>query len=337
MNYKEIILGLTEFQKSELLEFLRYEIEVPKFDSINKVSNNSSKTLCPSCSSDCIIGHGTYKGRSRYLCKSCKKSFNDYTGTAVSGIKKVEKFQSYIKLMLESISIRKAASQLNLNNKTVLDWRHKIAAALQDVNGSAFTGITECDDKLLNINEKGNRKLQREPYKRSSDRKPKRGVSDDKISVVVASDRKGNSTMKVAKRGRIDNESIEKSIGNFVQPNVVICSDKHPTIISWAKEKEIEHHTFFAKNHSKDKIYHVQNVNSIDNLYERWVKPFYGVSTRYLEKYLNWFIFLQKTKSKTNQAFELAKAILENKKARCIYLKTDEIYSKLIEPQYSIT
>lgn len=337
MDFKDYLKELTTAQKVELLNFLQYEIEVPKFSVINESSNNSTKIECPNCTNSKVVGHGTYKGRGRYMCKSCNKSFNDYTGTAISGIKKVDKFQSYLKLILESVSIRKASKILDLNVKTVLDWRHKIASSLEEINGSKFSGIVECDDKLVNINEKGNRKLDRKPYKRTSDRKTKRGISDDKVSIVVASDRKGSSTMKIAKIGRIDVKSIEKSIGNLINSDTILCSDKHPSIISWAKENQIEHHTFLAKNHSKNKVYHVQNVNSIDNLFERWIKPFYGVSTRYLDQYLNWFMFLQRTKNKINQVIDLAEIILRNKKAKFKYNVIDENYELLINQHYSIT
>jgi len=48
------------------------------------------------------------------------------------------------------------------------------------------------------------------------------------------------------------------------------CSDSHPSIIAWAKEKHIEHHTFIAnKQKIKNKVYHVQHVNSLDSLLER--------------------------------------------------------------------
>lgn len=337
MDFKVYISKLNASQKVELLNILQYEIEVPKFDVLNDISNSTSKIECPNCTNSKVVGHGTYKGRRRYMCKSCKKSFNDYTGTAISGIHKVDKFQSYLKLILESISIRKASKLLHLNVKTVLDWRHKIASSLEEINGSKFSGIVECDDKLVNINEKGNKKLKRESYKRPSDRKTKRGISDDKISIIVATDRKGSPTMKIAKKGRIDTQSVEKSIGDLMGVDNILCSDKHPSILSWAKEKKIEHHTFLAKNHSKNKLYHVQNVNSIDNLYERWIKPFYGVSTRYLEKYLNWFMFLQKSKNKLNQVIDLAEIILRNKKAKFKYKQIDGIYELLINPHYSKT
>ena len=89
MDFKNYINGLTSSQKVELLNILQYEIDVPKFDILNSSSNNVSKIECPNCTNSKIVGHGSYKGRSRYMCKSCNKSFNDYTGTAISGIKKV--------------------------------------------------------------------------------------------------------------------------------------------------------------------------------------------------------------------------------------------------------
>ncbi len=169
----------------------------------------------------------------------------------------MEKFQAYLKLILESVSIRKASKALNLNVKIVLDWRHKIATFLEQINGYKFIGIVECDDKLVNINEKGNKHLDQESYKRPSDRKTKRRDCDGKILVIVASDRKENPTMKIAKKGRIDTTSFEKCIADFMDNSKILCSDNHPSIISWAKENEIEHHTFLSKYYSKNKMYHV--------------------------------------------------------------------------------
>ena len=337
MDLQAYVKSLSQSEKLDLFKVLQYEIEVPKFDILNSNLKNKSKVECPNCDKSHVVGHGSYKGRSRFMCKSCNKSFNDYTGTALSGIKKMEQFQSYLKLVLESVTIRKAATTLGLHTSTILDWRHKIASSLEQNNGSKFIGIVECDDKLVNINEKGNQNLTRNSFKRPSDRKTKRGVSDDKISIIVASDRKGNPTMKVAKRGRIDEKSVDNSIGDLMSINNILCSDKHPSLICWAKTNNVEHHTFLSKNHGINKTYHVQNVNSIDNLYERWVKPFYGISTKYLVQYLNWFMFLQKVKNKTNQVEELAQSLLSNKKARNIFKEIQNNYEILINPQFSRT
>ena len=337
MDLKHIIESLNQEQKAELTKLLNQDL-TSNLDLVQTSLTNDQMVHCPQCNSTDLYGHGTYKGRKRYKCKSCQSTFNDFTGTAISGIKKTQKFQEYMWLVLESISIRKAALKLEVNVKTIFDWRHKILSSLAVVNREEFSGIVECDDKQLNINNKGDRNLDREPYKRPSDRKTKRGVSNDKISIIVAADRKGNRTMQVAKIGRVDAKSIENSIGELISAENVLCSDAHPSIIAWAKDKKIEHHTFVAtKQHIKDKCYHVQHVNSMDNLYERWIKRFYGVSTKYLEQYLNWFVFLEKIKKSSNQISELSKNIANNMESIKNYGTIDSRYAKLFIPQLSKT
>jgi transposase-like protein len=249
-----IVKQLTASERERFMELLHEYTHIDKVRSVANTVHQNRKIECLYCFGTDIYGHGQYRGRSRYQCKSCKKTFNDNTGTALDGIKKVSKFQSYLNLLISSVSIRKAAKELDLNVSTVFSWRHKLLSALSKSNENLFTGIVECDDKQLDISEKGNKNLERESYKRPSDRNKKRGVSNDKISVMVAADRSNNSTMKVAKQGRVDAESIEKSIGNQVQKSNILCSDSHPSIISWASSKGLEHHTFVAsKQHIKDK------------------------------------------------------------------------------------
>ena len=87
MDIQSFVKNLSLSEQHDLLKFLQYESEVPKFDSLNNSSNNVAKIECPNCADSKVVGHGTYKGRGRYMCKSCKKSFNDYIGTAISAFK----------------------------------------------------------------------------------------------------------------------------------------------------------------------------------------------------------------------------------------------------------
>jgi hypothetical protein len=50
----------------------------------------------------------------------------------------------------------------------------------------------------------------------------------------------------------------------------------------------------------------------MDNQYERWTKRFYGVATKYLPNYPNWFIFLEKRKQSSQKAIDRAKIVLSN-------------------------
>lgn len=337
MDLKQILLQLSKEEKTELAKLLAKDLKTNlELNQLKTAINEEHAIICPHCKSSNIHGHGNYKGRKRYMCISCKKTFNDFTGTAISCIKKTEEFQQYMELVVENASIRKAASKIGVNVKTIFDWRHKLLSSLSAMNGQSFSGIVECDDKQVDFNNKGDRNLKRKPFKRPSDRETKRGVSNDKISIMVATDRKGNPTMQVAKIGRIDAKSIEKTIGNLISSRNVLCSDAHPSIIAWAKEKQLEHHTFIAsRQHVKDKCYHVQHVNSMDNLYERWIKRFYGVSTKYLNQYLNWFVFLEKVKKSDNPINDLARNVTLNMSAISNYRDIENNYENLLIPQCS--
>jgi hypothetical protein len=50
--------------------------------------------------------------------------------------------------------------------------------------------------------------------------------------------------------GRIDVKSIEKPIGKYMDKQNVLCSDSHPSIVAWASEKQLEHHTFLHPNNT---------------------------------------------------------------------------------------
>jgi transposase-like protein len=122
MNLQLIIEELVEQEKKDLLIILKRELgETPQLHKVRSKINENQKVLCPHCHTDDIYGHGIYKGRKRYKCKECLKTFNDFTGTAISGIKKVDKFQEYIELTIESVSIRKAAKKLKISTNTIFD------------------------------------------------------------------------------------------------------------------------------------------------------------------------------------------------------------------------
>lgn len=155
MKLQEILKSLNHKEKVQLYKLLERDIsETPQFSEVKFSQNKEQKLLCPHCKNDDIYSHGLYKGRKRYKCKKCDKTFNDYTGTAISGIKKIELFQEYLELTVENISIRKASKRLGVNVKTIFDWRHKLLSSFSSINGSSFIGIVEYDEKQIDRNEK---------------------------------------------------------------------------------------------------------------------------------------------------------------------------------------
>ncbi|HOU95419.1 MAG TPA: hypothetical protein PLN06_02190 [Bacteroidales bacterium] len=62
----------------------------------------------------------------------------------------------------------------------------------------------------------------------------------------------------------------------------------------------MEHHKIKvgSKGYTKDQVFHVQTVNSKVSRLKTCIRDFNGVSTKYLQNYLNSFITLEKIRDK---------------------------------------
>jgi transposase-like protein len=85
---------------------------------------------CPHCGGEKVKRNGTYSGRQRYLCHSCMKTFNDWTGTPMAGTHYPDRWMEYIQLMLEGITLKQCAKALEISIPTAFYWWHKVLNAL---------------------------------------------------------------------------------------------------------------------------------------------------------------------------------------------------------------
>ena len=123
--------------------------------------------------------------------------------------------------------------------------------------------------------------------------------------------------LTLAKFGRLDKKSLSLIFESKLTKENILCTDSHFSYKGWANDNNIEHQYFVAnqRKHVKDKVYHIQHVNSIDNRLERWLHKFWGVATKYLQGYLNWFRIEEYLKNSNNFLEEFIPIIMGNNKA----------------------
>jgi transposase-like protein len=318
---------LPQHQKIEVLKQLQLEvIDETKIISQRQLSITNN---CPHCDSIKVIKFGQYKGTNRYKCNSCNKTFNDLTGTSVSCIKKKKLWLKALDLMLESKSIRYTAKELKVSTKTVFDWRHKILVSLENIFQKDFKGIVEMDDILFRFNQKGRR-----TNKIHFD-KIQRGVSNQKTSVMLVTDRYGTLDMKVTTLGRISKYDLDRVIdNNRLNADNIICSDSHPSIKMYVKSLGLTHKTINVNKgeHVREKIYHVQKVNSLTNEFKLWMRyNFRNVSTKYLQNYLYWFEMNKILKKETDGLDEFLKYALQDEQSFKRNLQIENNYQKFLQ------
>jgi transposase-like protein len=305
-------------------------------DSRRKLLNNK-QGVCPHCGASKYVKFGFKSNSQRYKCKSCKRSFTEYTGTWIAGIHHKDKLDDYLGLMLEEKSLDKIKVALSINKKTAFDWRHKVLASLSENDKGDFTGITESDETFFLNSEKGRSVSNRKSRKRGGSSKTK-GIGNDQVAVIVTQDRKSGLDLTVATMGRLKKVDIENAIGSRVKPNkTILCSDAHVSYKGFAMDNEIEHHPLKAiiKQHVKNRVYHIQHVNSTHNKLKKWVdNTFWGVSTKYLQQYLNWYRVKEKIKHRKDKLNTFVAKVTEDITAYHKYQNIGVQYEKLISTRF---
>jgi len=331
---KTALLSLSVEERESLLAEIENETKQhsPVIGKRRELLNNKIG-CCPHCNSKKYRKHGIDKGSQRYFCNNCKRTFTEYSGTWLAGIHKKELVEPYLKLMEQELSLDKIKVNLGINKKTAFDWRHKVLSGLENVDKGNFKGVTESDDTFFLQSSKG-RKLEDRPPRKRGGAASKRGINNEQVAVIVTADRDRELDLSVARFGRIKKIDIERAIGPRVSKETILCSDSHVSYKGFAIDNEIEHHAIRAdlKQFVKQKVYHVQHVNSIDSRLKKWLEyQFGGVSTKYLQKYLNWFKAKEKLKESKDFLKEFANKSLEDTTARNRYKLIAQGYEELIK------
>ncbi|WP_282173504.1 IS1595 family transposase [Cytobacillus firmus] len=297
---KEEQLALFEAMKQDL-----YPVEPEKITKLlNSIreSRFSAGMACVHCGSMSVKRNGKYRSRQRYLCKDCGKTFNDMTNTPFSGSRYPEKWVKYVEMMVEGYTLPKIAKRLKIHISTAFYWRHKILYALETHGFNLLTGIVESDETFFRESMKGSEIAHRKAKKRG-EKDEKRGISNQKIAVVVAQDRNGNTIARNAGTGRFKAEETDAVIGGYIHPTALLCTDTATNYKKFAKMKKLQHEPVNERQKQRVKkgIYHIQHVNNFHNRLKKWMERFQGVATKYLDNYLYWFRWLEIGK---NLAFE---------------------------------
>jgi hypothetical protein len=247
-----------------------------------------------------VKGHGKYRGRSRYKCLACLKTFNDLTHTPLAGLHKSEKMQQFAAHMADGGDpLRKSARDFGIDLKTAFDWRHRILRGYSVNATRTLKGIAEADETFFLYSEKGNKSVSKRRRPRKRGGKAKRaGINDEQVPVIVGCDREGELILGVAGRGRISVKQIEKVLGEHIDPNATLCTDSHPSFRKFAKTRHIKFKPVnISKGQRVDGVYHIQHANSAHTRLKNWMGRFNGVSTKRLNNYAQWYGLMEETKS----------------------------------------
>lgn len=287
-------------------------------------------TECPYCASNLIVRNGNRGQIQRYRCKSCSKTFTSTTGTCSHNLKKPEKFEEYKRLMSEHYyTLKEIAEKVGISIQTAFDWRHKVMSGLKKKD-IKFSGITEVDDIWFLYSQKGRKGLK---YSRKRGGSRRQGDNNFQAKLLITADRKAAIDLSVVRVGRLRKEDMESSIGDKFSEDCTLVSDKHRSISSFAKSKNLPHRSFKSSEHSAGGDYHIQHVNNMAARLKSTINhQLRGVSTKYLQNYANWFTYQERNKNSKDCYSDLNKELsIYAQGGWYVFVNMEKIYKRFIE------
>ncbi|AYM77780.1 IS1595 family transposase [Janthinobacterium agaricidamnosum] len=243
---------------------------------------------CPACNSSHAHRHGHAHGLQRYRCVPCGRTFNALTGTPLARLRHKTLWLDYANCLLESASVRKAASQLGVHRNTAFRWRHRFLSLAKTDRPHYLHGIAEADELYVLESEKGARHLTR-PARRRGGHARKRGISSEQVCILVARDRTGQTRDFVAGKGALTKAQLHACLPPVIDKDILLMTDGHAAYRAFAREAGISHQAVNVRAGIRVQgAAHVQNVNAYHSRLRGWLRPFHGVATRYLPNYLGW-------------------------------------------------
>lgn len=306
-------------------------------DSVAEDFNESPIATCRKCESSQIAKFGKDKnGKQRYKCRSCGCTF---TGTSFSAFAHShcapDVWKKYIPLLLSRCSLEKCASECGISVRTAFLWRHKILGLLQkDQENRFMNGIVEADDMFFSISYKGNHTkskkfvMPREAFKRGTDNT---GTSGSKACVMCAVERKGHVYGEVLGVGAANCDMLSYAFGSRLLEDTIVVADKAHSTKKYFDSTNIElvqtaAHSISKKQSSPPEIkgvYHLQNINNLHRRFRTFMRNYNGVATKYLNNYVNLYIWLENHKKEKN--IDFAEELYASMRISGSYLRIEDI------------
>lgn len=290
-------------------------------ENFTKENRFASGQVCPICGCLHIVRNGHRKdGKQKYTCKECGRHFVVNSNSITAHTRKnYDTWNTYIDCMMNGASIRKSAEICNIHKNTAFHWRHKILDTLQGMQDNvSLNGIVEADETYLPISYKGNHSKDNFVMPRKARKRGKQihksGLSDEYVCIPCAVNRKGKSIGRVSKLGKVSSACIDKTLGTKIEKSSVLCTDKEQAYRRFSKERELNLKQMEIGQSIKG-IYNIQHINAYHSDLKTFLRPFKGVSTKYLNNYLVW----------NNLVIHATETVTEKKKIFREYVLTEPI------------
>jgi transposase-like protein len=239
---------------------------------------------CVRCGSSRIQRWGRFSGRRRFRCLACRRTFSDFTGSALAYVKRLPAWSPYCHCLRTGLPVRVSAARAGISAATAFRWRHRILEGLARSDGASLGPVAAIDEIWFQQSEKGSRNLDR-PARR---RKVWYRFHATPVWVLVARDEAGGTVSEVIGLSRAQADDIVGALAARLGPDAELVSrfGYHAAPAVAADRLRLTHRTVLPVANE------LLSLKGYLGRLRRWMRRFRGVATRYLANYLAWHRFV---------------------------------------------
>jgi len=371
MNY---VCKLTASEKKQIIAQIMEMMHDPQNTNSQSVScnemvsakRNLERPDCPHCKAEAergmIVKRGFKKGVQRYSCKACGKIFVSTTNTAFQGTRKSsEAWCHFIDLTISGASLVICAEECGIAYQTAFNWRHKVLNVFRSFRDETkMAGRVEVDEMFIPLSYKGNHVkgsigskrirlpgeenyLPRKSFQRGTDNRPTSHAERACVFCMVAN---ANAFYGgVPGVGQITATMLDITLAKHVtKAQAKVLTDKNKVTVKYLKEKGYAYRSLASNvsdnsnNHRPEIVDgdHLQHVNVMHQQIRKFLRPYCGVASKYLDNYISLFVWLKNTQY-VRRRKEVKNLSLSRASSYGTYIRSKDIYAFPAIPSCSVS
>lgn len=281
------LLGSLERLTPRQRQSLRAALEP---DQVDPEAQLPEPEACPHCEGDEVIRWGRARGRQRWRCKACRRTFSRFTNTPREGLRYRERWAEFAGALLDGATVHEIAERCGISASTAHRWRTRFLQGLVAVQ-EPLEGIAEADETYLLRSAKGQpavRLTLGRPPRRRGGTATRRGLSREQVPILMVKDRSGSVASRVTDPFNAD--AARALLEGVLAEDAILCTDGHGAYRVAAERMNIQHEAVVhARGERVRGAFHIQNANNLHSRFKAWLRRFNGVSTSRLPLYVAWF------------------------------------------------
>ena len=138
------------------------------------------------------------------------------------------------------------------------------------------------------------------------------GSSNEQICIASGINDTNYVFFKIAGRGQLTNNALEKILQDKIESGSIISTDKRSNYKTVLKLFNVGEHNAYQSN-TFESYKNLGNINSLHSRFKNFIRKMHGISTRRLDNYLVWFEWVENYKSNENKNNLIIESISNNK------------------------